>query len=390
MLAALILRFARTRRWAIVGSVTRKARAISGVARPPRVRSVSATRASGARAGWQQVKISRRRSSGITGASSGLSSSAAGGGPSARSSSCFSLPRRSRRRRSIALFRAVVVIQAPGLSGMPRSGHTFIATTNASWTASSARSKSPSTRISEAVARPDSCRNRRSTSSGEASLGSRFLDQVPGFVEDHHRADLDRPELGARDLRRPFDRLVEVLAVEHVEAAQLLLGLGEGPVGDLALAVAHAHGGRGLSGVEALAGDQHALLLHLLGDSPVCLAHGLLVLLARGCPLALVSVDRECVLHLSLLLSGGVVRRFTLTTNRGGPDRQMVHCSDIDSRGWLKPRERRSSSSRRAPSGRPTTASESGRCCGVTATGSSSSSRSPSPGPWRRRASRSA
>ena len=67
MLAALILRFARTRRWAIVGSVTRKARAISGVARPPRVRSVSATRASGASAGWQQVKISRRRSSGITG-----------------------------------------------------------------------------------------------------------------------------------------------------------------------------------------------------------------------------------------------------------------------------------------------------------------------------------
>jgi hypothetical protein len=30
------------------------------------------------------------------------------------------------------LFRAVVVIQAPGLSGMPRLGHTCIATTKAS------------------------------------------------------------------------------------------------------------------------------------------------------------------------------------------------------------------------------------------------------------------
>ena len=48
---------------------TRKARAISAVASPPSVRSVSATRASGASAGWQQVKISRSRSSGI-GASS--------------------------------------------------------------------------------------------------------------------------------------------------------------------------------------------------------------------------------------------------------------------------------------------------------------------------------
>src|SRR5947207_12851659 len=38
--AALILRFARTSRWAIVGSGTRKARAISPVFRPPSVRRV--------------------------------------------------------------------------------------------------------------------------------------------------------------------------------------------------------------------------------------------------------------------------------------------------------------------------------------------------------------
>jgi hypothetical protein len=54
------------------------------------------------------------------------------GGSSASSSCRFSLPRRSRRSRSIALLRAVVVIQAPGLSGMPRSGQTWMATTKAS------------------------------------------------------------------------------------------------------------------------------------------------------------------------------------------------------------------------------------------------------------------
>src|SRR6266487_2470790 len=47
----------------IVGSGTRKARAISVVLRPPSSRSVSATWAPGARAGWQQVKIRRSRSS---------------------------------------------------------------------------------------------------------------------------------------------------------------------------------------------------------------------------------------------------------------------------------------------------------------------------------------
>ena len=45
---------------------TRNARAISSVSRPHRVRRVSATCASGASAGWQQVKIRRRRSSGIS------------------------------------------------------------------------------------------------------------------------------------------------------------------------------------------------------------------------------------------------------------------------------------------------------------------------------------
>ena len=58
----------------MVASGTTKARAISGVDRPPSRRRVRATCAAGARAGWQQVNISRRRSS-CTVSSSSLSSS---------------------------------------------------------------------------------------------------------------------------------------------------------------------------------------------------------------------------------------------------------------------------------------------------------------------------
>ena len=56
MPAARILCFARTSRLAIVASGTRNARAISSVPSPPSVRRVSATWASSASAGWQQVK----------------------------------------------------------------------------------------------------------------------------------------------------------------------------------------------------------------------------------------------------------------------------------------------------------------------------------------------
>ncbi len=73
MRASRILPLARTSRCAIVASGTRKARAISAVASPPRSRSVSATCAARPSAGWQQVKMSRSRSSGTGPSSSGSS-----------------------------------------------------------------------------------------------------------------------------------------------------------------------------------------------------------------------------------------------------------------------------------------------------------------------------
>jgi hypothetical protein len=45
--------------------------------------------------------------------------------------------------RSIARWRAAVVSQAPGLAGVPVRGQRAAAIANASWVASSARSKSP-------------------------------------------------------------------------------------------------------------------------------------------------------------------------------------------------------------------------------------------------------
>ena len=59
----------------MVGAGTRKARAISSVERPPSVRSVRATCASSASAGWQHVKIRRSRSSGTDASSAAACSS---------------------------------------------------------------------------------------------------------------------------------------------------------------------------------------------------------------------------------------------------------------------------------------------------------------------------
>ena len=127
MPASLIFRFARESRRFIVSSGTRNARAISSVRSPPSARKVSATCASSPSAGWQQVKISSSRSSGNV--VSSISSSTASGTSSRR---VFSASVRSRRRRSIARLRAVIVSQAPGLGGVPSRGQRSAATANAS------------------------------------------------------------------------------------------------------------------------------------------------------------------------------------------------------------------------------------------------------------------
>src|SRR5215203_951793 len=121
MPALRILRLARTRRLAIVGSETRKARAISEVVSPASVLSVSATLASSASAGWQQVKIRRSRSS-VTPLSSGASPPGSSGSVDTATSCSLSLPVALRLSLSIARLRAVVVSQAPGRDAVTRPG----------------------------------------------------------------------------------------------------------------------------------------------------------------------------------------------------------------------------------------------------------------------------
>ena len=137
----------------IVSSGTRKARAISSVLRPPSARRVSATCASSPSAGWQHVKTSSSRSSGNL--VSCISSSTTSGTSSSR---VLSASVRSRRRRSIARFRAVIVSHAPGLGGVPSRGQRSAATAKASCAASSARSKSPRKPTRLARTRPHSSR----------------------------------------------------------------------------------------------------------------------------------------------------------------------------------------------------------------------------------------
>src|SRR5882757_8740134 len=291
MRAALILRLARTRRTAMICSVTRKDLATSLVERPPSSRRVSATWASVDRAGWQQVKMRRSRSSSTGPASSGMPGSLMLGERTATSLSS-SRPRDSRRRRSMARLRAVVVIQPPGLGGRPSPGHLDAAMANASCTASSATSMSPKARIRAATDRPDSSRKIRPISASPVPR----TPSGPGFVLE--RPDLDRsPDDGAR-LGRPDERCIEILSGDDVEAAEVFPRLREWPVGRQHLAAGHAHDGGGAGFVQATAEDPRARRLHLRlqgHDLLVGLPH--LLVDHRLASLAIDAVDGQQVLR---------------------------------------------------------------------------------------------
>ena len=64
-----------------------------------------------------------------------------------------------------------------------------------------------------------------------------------------------------------LDRLVQVPGLDQVEAAQLLLGLGERAVGGGHLAVAHPDGRGGLRRLQRVAAEVVAALLDVLGEA---------------------------------------------------------------------------------------------------------------------------
>src|SRR5881409_411350 len=321
MRAALIFRLARARRCAIAGSVTRNDFATSLVDAPPSRRRVSPTCASMESAGWQQVKIRRSRSSCTGPNSSGVPGSSSLGASTAASPISSRL-RDSRRRRSMARLRAVVVIQPPGLGGSPSPVHLPRATANASCTASSATSMSPKTRIRAATDRPDSSRKIRPTSASSSFRAASTLPTLSGLGYVSERADLDRLRDCCGGLRRPSERGVEVFGLDDVEAAQVFLRLRKWAVGGQHLVVGHACDRGGVWIVQGAAEIPGACRLHLLledADPLHELPH--LLLGHRVAGLALNAVDgQQIVRHCGPPRAGRAHPASHPTTNGPRPD----------------------------------------------------------------------
>src|SRR3990172_4288707 len=181
---------------------------------------------------------------------------------------------------------------------MPSLRHRSLAMTNASWTASSASVMSPKTRTSVATAWPYTSRNTRSTS--DACRWAATVRVTPsGARHLEEGADLDRSVDRVHDLTGPSQRCVEVVRVDDVEPADVLLRLNERPVRHDEAAIARPDDGRRVRVMESAGEDEGTARLHLgfEGDDPVheCLhllgRHRLLVGLA-----ARLGVDRQQVL----------------------------------------------------------------------------------------------
>src|SRR5882757_8939099 len=284
-------------------------------------------------AGWQQMKIKRSMSS-----SSAIISAASSEAVALNSNSCASsvcLPRNAmlRRIRSIALLRPTLTSHARGLDGGSAAGQRSSAVANASCSASSARSKSPTRRISVASARPASSRNIFSISigvmrpaiidrrSGACAARTRNLEipgsaltRRPGMTAslstiDPDRPDLDRTRLGAGNARGNGDRGVEILGLDQIVAAELLPRFRERTIRRQSLAVANAHGGRGRCRLQCIARLEIAALDDGLGEGTVFLHHFLARCRVDFAVLGLVLIDHQQILHLANSCLTGAIRR---------------------------------------------------------------------------------
>src|SRR4051794_10799291 len=143
---------------------------------------------------------------------------------------------------------ATVVIHAPGLSGTPPAGHDFNAVANASCAASSARSNEPDMRIRLATIRLHSSRKTVSTMDSTSRMlrGQVFPDVLLQLRNIPERPYLDAPLPAAalrRNLRRPGNCLIQILAVDDVVPAELFFRLGKRTIGHQRLATLMPHRG---------------------------------------------------------------------------------------------------------------------------------------------------
>src|SRR4051794_36990312 len=144
----------------------------------------------------------------------------------------------------MALLRAARISQARGFAGVLSRGHCTSAASRAAASASSARSMSPRIRISVARIRPRSCLktlsivSRLEDTAPELSPGAGMM--MPSACEHPDRPHLDRAALRGGDPRGDLGRLVQILRLDQVVAAQLLLHLRERPVRGQRLAITNA------------------------------------------------------------------------------------------------------------------------------------------------------
>src|SRR5215472_7550267 len=321
-----IFRLARTSRCAMVGSGTRKAAAISAVVSPHTARSVSPTRTAGSSAGWQQVKISASSSS----VPATHPPNSCGEASLRTASASLSARRRSRRTRSSALCRAVPISQPRGLSGTPPAGHWAKAAAQASCTASSATSRSPTWRVTAATAAHQWARNTSASAplSGWLLSGSHHLDHGPHL----HLADLRHGEG-----RRPLQRLVQVRAFDQGVTAEVLLDLGRRAIGEQNLSVPDAHRGRRGRGLQRRAIEQHARARHGAGGRSPFGPHPL-ELLATGLGELLLRppVQQEHVLHHAPPLLAGQNAGYGMESNGAAPDRHHWNAPPRPATGRLE------------------------------------------------------
>src|SRR4051812_40493930 len=98
---------------------------------------------------------------------------------------------------------------------------------------------------------------------------------IPGSVGRCGRdgTDLDGANFRSRNPGGDLDRVVQVARLDHIEAAQLLFGLGEGAVGRRDFPVADPDAGRRMRGFESVPADIVTALLDAVAEFPVFTHH---------------------------------------------------------------------------------------------------------------------
>src|SRR4029453_15636966 len=138
--------------------------------------------------------------------------------------------------------------------------------------------------------------------SAPSGLPAASPSSTPSGLESRERTNLDRHLDGPGDPRRPTERVIEVVGLDDVEAAQVFLGLHEGAVGGHHLAVSHMYdGGRG-GFVQATGEDPGAGRLQLLlEDAELLVGLGHLLIGHGLADLAPDAVDRQQVVRHGVL-----------------------------------------------------------------------------------------